>query len=75
MVKIEWEEIVDDGRLSFAITWVQNGLTDCPCSIYRTALPGGWLVAFGYAQRGEVQLGGSALGGMTFVPDPNHEWQ
>ena len=35
--------------------------------IYRTQVPGGWLVVL--KQRASEQLGG-----ICFVPDPDHEW-
>jgi hypothetical protein len=34
--------------------------------IERAKVPGGWLV--------RMEVGGSG-GGITFVPDPNHEWE
>lgn len=33
--------------------------------VYRGRVPGGWLVTVG---------GGQGLAGITFVPDPRHEW-
>jgi len=33
-------------------------------SVYRAKVPGGWLVA----------TKDSDSGGVTFLPDPNHEW-
>jgi len=33
-------------------------------ALVRSKIPGGWLVAF-Y---------GHNIGGLTFVPDPNHKW-
>ena len=33
---------------------------------WRTKVPGGWLVAINY--------GGGEGGGLTFYPDPNHDW-
>jgi hypothetical protein len=35
--------------------------------IYRTQVPGGWLVAL---KQGATEQ----LGGVCFVPDPDHEW-
>lgn len=32
--------------------------------VYRASVPGGWL----------VQVSISEGGGLTFVPDPNHQW-
>ncbi len=38
--------------------------TDYSCPVYRAKVPGGWLVSIsGY--EGE---------GLTFYPDPSHEW-
>lgn len=34
--------------------------------IWRAKVPGGWLVA--------VRSGGSKGGGVTFYPDPKHQW-
>ncbi|HYY95648.1 MAG TPA: hypothetical protein VE713_14190 [Pyrinomonadaceae bacterium] len=49
--------------------------------IYRAKVPGGWLVAMKYTHS-EVQgnavndwAWGYGYGGLTFIPDPNHEWQ
>jgi hypothetical protein len=39
--------------------------SDSGLNVYRTKVPGGWLV-FTYW--------GSAYAGMTFYPDPNHQW-
>jgi hypothetical protein len=38
--------------------------------IIRAKVPGGWLVCVG---TGIVKS--MALNGLTFVPDPNHEWK
>jgi len=35
--------------------------------IYRTEVPGGWLVVL-------KQNAAEQLGGLCFVPDPEHEW-
>jgi len=37
--------------------------------VYRASIPAGWLVAY-HPMTGE---GGTACG-ITFVPDPSHEW-
>jgi hypothetical protein len=50
---IEWEKLKSTG-----------GGTD----LYRSKIPGGWLVYF------ENQYSDSGTGGLTFVPDPDHEW-
>ncbi|MGV6826597.1 MAG: hypothetical protein ACWA5Q_06450 [bacterium] len=38
-----------------------------PKSMYRAKIPGGWLLSV----RGYDDKEG---GGLTFIPDPNHEW-
>ncbi len=38
-----------------------------PGWIFRAHIPGGWLVVKG--------VGGTPSGGITFVPDPDHEWR
>ena len=38
-----------------------------PQNTYRAKVHGGWLV--------ETQNSAASSGGLTFVPDPNHEWQ
>jgi len=37
-------------------------------SMVRSKIPGGWLVRF------ETHYVQSGAGGLTFVPDPNHQW-
>jgi hypothetical protein len=39
---------------------------------YRTAVPGGWLIAIW--SDGAGQHGSAWGGGVTFVPDPEHKW-
>ncbi len=41
-----------------------------PVMTYRSKIPGGWLVTTGDTQT----TCASAGAGITFVPDPNHEW-
>lgn len=36
--------------------------------LFRANVPGGWLVAL-------KQKSSEELGGICFVPDPNHEWE
>ena len=55
-------------------------------SIYRTKVPGGWLVICGqmgdpafapaptYPGGPTVSTDPNYVGGITFYPDPNHEW-
>jgi len=38
--------------------------------LYRTKVPGGWLVQV----QNYVSSMGSHIGGLTFYPDPQHEW-
>ena len=45
--------------------------------IYRTKIPGGWLALFlkwSLSDHEQGLVGGAGLGGLTFVPDPSHEW-
>jgi len=49
------------------ITWEcieKNNFT----SVVRCKIPGGWLVRF------ETHYSETGAGGLTFVPDPNHQW-
>jgi hypothetical protein len=39
--------------------------------LYRAKIPGGWLVLM---QKHNVRYRGWGYGGITFVPDPDHEW-
>lgn len=39
---------------------------------YRASVPGGWLVA---VWAGDTQLDHAWGGGLTFVPDPQHQWE
>lgn len=53
-----------------AITWEHikaKGSNGGPQYTYRAKVIGGWLV--------ETQNYTGQCGGLTFVPDPNHEWQ
>jgi hypothetical protein len=43
-----------------------HGLPDTMSSLRRAAVPGGWLVLFATYE---------GPGGLTFYPDPNHEWK
>ena len=48
------------------IKWEEIGREGLvPRWVYRAKVPGGWLVA--------VEL--SKGGGITFVPDPDHDWE
>ncbi len=40
-------------------------LTKMATVVYRAKVPGGWLV---------VTAGGNGMSGVTFYPDPRHEW-
>lgn len=49
-------------------------------NIYRTKIPGGWLVLMRQYDYEEDKVSdtwayGWGYGGMTFVPDPNHQWK
>lgn len=46
-----------------------NGHSQNPAYVYRAAVPGGWLIGMG-----EVVYD-SGVGGLTFVPDPQHTWK
>lgn len=46
------------------LVWEELGGEKSPTRIYRTKIPGGWLIA-----NWDVQGSGT-----TFVPDPNHQW-
>ena len=60
MVKIEWEPIVD---INYEVQkW---SIQSKEPKMQRCAIVGGWLV--------RARMGPSA-GGLTFVPDPKHEW-
>jgi hypothetical protein len=59
MVEINWE----------LLSTTDEGEPSTPLDfgLYRRAkVPGGWLVNW---------LFGDTAGGLTFVPDPNHEWK
>jgi len=48
-------------------------------NIYRTKIPGGWLVLmrqhdFQFESVSDTYGYGWGYGGMTFVPDPDHKW-
>lgn len=43
----------------------ENPLKRLVTRLYRARVPGGWLVA---------TSGGQGLSGVTFYPDPRHEW-
>jgi hypothetical protein len=56
----------DDFNLEWEELRAKNTLG--PRNTYRTKIPGGWLVS-----TKEYDSDGVG-GGITFVPDPNHEW-
>lgn len=48
-------------------------------SLYRRRVPGGWLVRVGNLHRLDSDMhdnskGAAASGGLTFLPDPKHQW-
>jgi hypothetical protein len=61
MAKIQWQCVAGE--------WLypekDGGHFNAPPNTERAKVPGGWLLRFDYA-------GGA--GGMTFVPDPKHNW-
>ena len=53
-------------RLCLAFEGKKAGaLTRMTTMVYRAKVPGGWLV---------VVAGTEGMGGVTFYPDPRHEW-
>lgn len=58
-----------------ALVW-QNIDNTLGSRVYRAKFSGGWLVAFfDYASWNDAGSGyGYGYGGLTFIPDPNHEW-
>ncbi|RMA81017.1 hypothetical protein [Umboniibacter marinipuniceus] len=48
------------------VTWSPLRSEGGPHGLSRTAVPGGWLVAF--------NPNPSSAGGLTFMPDPTHSW-
>lgn len=53
--------------------WPQPGYRgERAVPLYRAAVPGGWLIGFGVHQ--QSYEGGAGMGGLTFVPDPQHTW-
>ena len=50
------------------IKWEKLKTTGNGTDLCRSKIPGGWLVYF------ENLYGDKAAGGLTFVPDPDHEW-
>ena len=51
------------------ISWetIKNNSKHGPGDTFRAKVIGGWLVgSYDWAQ---------AVGGLTFIPDPNHKWQ
>ena len=67
-LKLEWQSVPESGGLQYTST-------------YRARVPGGWLVAVGHHRRETVsRQQGAGLGigmsaGVTFVPDPDHQWR
>ena len=55
--KVYWEKIIEETSHHF---------------IYRTYVPGGWLVIFTFGKTGS-SLGSN--GSIVFYPDQTHEWQ
>lgn len=52
-----------------AIVWERLESKKGPDQVMRSKVPGGWLVAF------IDEFCDEAIGGLTFYPDPNHEWE
>jgi hypothetical protein len=60
MQKKTWEPVKDDG------------LPSAGCKIRRSKVPGGWLI-YVHAEDNDPECP-YAYGGLTFYPDPKHEW-
>lgn len=73
---LKWERI--DSQINIKGEW--KGLDKRGVMVIRrTKVPGGWLVrgdeAYDEVNPHENSYGlGYGLGGLTFVPDPNHNW-
>ena len=52
------------------LRWEQVTTNGGPDLVKRAKVPGGWLI---WAQYEEAVVG-VYMAGLTFVPDPNHEW-
>lgn len=62
---LNWQEIGHDLRFP------DNPYPQKPPLMARAKIPGGWLFVFFDPTSG---TGGTGAGGMTFVPDRNHDW-
>ncbi|MEN6356064.1 MAG: hypothetical protein ABFD83_03155 [Armatimonadota bacterium] len=61
MAALNWEDLES------------NGVAFCADTVARAKVPGGWLVAFHTSGTGIID-DSYGYGGLTFYPDPNHEW-
>ncbi len=50
------------------LSWHKLECENGPNRAYRTKVPGGWLMTVKYHYMESIG------GGVTFIPDPNHEW-
>lgn len=51
------------------LKWETLETDGAPGHYYRARVPGGWLVCWANSVEGTY-----AYSGLTFYPDPNHEW-
>jgi hypothetical protein len=53
-------------KLSVTKDGKEPGMLSIPSEVHRSKVPGGWLVFAG---------SNGAISGVTFYPDPKHEWK
>jgi len=55
------------------LSWQEISSPDAHHSVFRSKIPGGWLVTVGFDLDPENQFGGTGSS-ISFVPDPEHKW-
>ncbi len=57
------------------LSWENLADPEMGGAVWRSKVPGGWLVyVYNYSDFSDENVGSWGHGGLTFYPDPKHEW-